>query len=224
MEKIVVANLKMNLEENDIKEYLSVIKDFDNKNIDFYVAPSYIYLNEFLSRNYHLTAQNVSCNIDGAYTGEISSIQLKSIGVDSVIIGHSERRNIFNEDYKIINEKVIHSLNQDLKVILCIGEKNENDLNAMFEELDKDLKNANLDNIIIAYEPEYSIGTGVSASITHIKNVTKKIKEKYNVKVIYGGSVDEENIAEICRITDGVIIGKMSLNAPRLLNMMKKIA
>lgn len=224
MEKIVVANLKMNLNEIEISKYVKEIDNFKEENIDLYIAPSFIYLDKFISKKYHLTAQNVSSDKNGSFTGEVSSSQLKSIKVDSVIIGHSERRNLFLEDYKIINKKVKNALKENLKVILCIGEKEENDLSNMFEELRKDLKDIDLNNIIIAYEPEYSIGKGVSASLSHIKNVYNRIKKEYNTKIIYGGSVTEKNIVEICNITDGVMIGKSSLNASNLLNMIKKIS
>lgn len=223
MEKIVVANLKMNLNENDVKLYIKKIREFNSKKVSLYIAPSFIYLEKFLSNKYHLAAQNVSFESFGEFTGEISSSQLKSIGVDSVIIGHSERRNLFKEDYQIINKKIKHSLKEGLNVILCIGEKEEGKLNDMFEELKKDLNDIILKNIIIAYEPEYCIGTGKTASLSHIKKVYDSIKEKYDTKVIYGGSVNDANIAEICNITDGVMIGKSSLNASKLLIMIEKI-
>ena len=214
MEKIVVANLKMNLLKDDALEYIEKINEKKYKNVDLYIAPSSIYLERFKSNNYHLTSQDVSSYEIGSYTGEISASQLKSIGVDTVIIGHSERRNIFNEDSKIINSKIKQCIENKLKVILCISDLNK---------LEQDLKDIPIDDIIIAYEKEEAIGSGNSAQISEINNIICKIKEKYDTKVIYGGSVTLNNIQDIVKICDGVIIGKLSLNVNNLKNLIELI-
>lgn len=234
MQKIVIGNLKMNLEEKDVDEYLNIIKNTDFPNVDLYMSPSYIYLSRFKSKNYHLTAQNVSLFNDGAYTGEISALQLKSIGVDSVIIGHSERRIKFNEDSKIINKKIKIALENNLKVILCIGESKkvakENTINILIEELKKDLKDiSDYSNIIIAYEPVYAIGSNTDVNVFEIKEIIDSLKSfmeklyKTNIKIVYGGSINENNINEIINICDGVIVGKTSINAKKIIEMLKKI-
>ena len=178
MEKIVVANLKMNFEEQDVLNYIQKINEEKFNNIDLYIAPTSIYLEKFKSDNYHLTSQDVSMYINGSYTGEISAKQLNSIGVDTVIIGHSERRNIFNENSEIINNKIKNAILNNLKVILCVGD------NDTLNELERDLDNVDLKNIIIAYEPEYAIGSGKCASLSEINNAICKIKKKYNYTFI----------------------------------------
>ena len=234
MAKIVVGNLKMNLTEKEVDRYLDVINKEDFENINLFLAPSYIYLEKFKSNKYNLTAQDVSLFYDGSYTGEVSATQLSSIGVKSVIIGHSERRTLFSEDSKIINEKIKKSLKNNLKVILCVGEAKKDNVETtkknILEELKKDLDGiSDIENIIIAYEPFYAISSGKSADVDNIKEVVNEIKSyaskiyNKNIKVIYGGSVDEENIEKIVSICDGAMIGKMSLNAEKFVNLMKKI-
>lgn len=221
MEKIVVANLKMNFNEEEIIEYKNKINKFKSDNINLFIAPTFIYLNQFNSKLYNLTSQDVSMYENGSYTGEVSASQLKSIGVNSVIIGHYERRKFFQENCKIINKKIKVALENNLKVILCICEKKAEDI---FDEIEKDLfEIKNYDNLVIAYEPSDIMGTYNSPNIDSIINVIKLIKEKYNTKVIYGGNVCEENIEEICNLTDGVIVGKKTLDVTKFINMMKKI-
>lgn len=234
MEKIVVGNLKMNLTELDVEKYLEIINKEDFNDIKLFIAPSYIYLEKFKSDKYNLTAQNVSLFYDGAYTGEISASQLNSIGVKSVIIGHSERRNLFNEDSNIINEKIKKSLSNNLNVILCVGENEKEDIDIVkkniINELKEDLKDiSDVENIIVAYEPVYAISSDNSADLEDIKNVVDGIKNylfatyNKNINVIYGGSVNENNIEDIVDICDGVIVGKMSLNAENFVNLINKI-
>lgn len=205
MEKIVIANHKMYLKNEDVVNYVNIINNL-SFNVNLYIAPSNIYLSKFKSNKYHLTAQDVSIYLDGSHTGEISSKELREIGVDSVIIGHNERRIGFNENSEIINKKIKNALKNNLKVILCI---NENDT---INELKRDLKNINYNDFIIAYEPTYSVGTGKAEEIEKIKEKIAEIKNNFDLKVIYGGSVNKENISNIVKICDGVIIGKMSLN------------
>lgn len=234
MEKIVVGNMKMNLTEDEINEYVYKINKYDYSNIDLFLAPSFIYLEKFKSGRFNLTAQDVSIFYDGSYTGEISASQLKSIGVNSVIIGHSERRKLFNETSNIINEKLKQAFSQGLKSILCIGEEEKNSLDDTFEilkcELEKDLIDIDVnEDLIVAYEPVYAIGTEYIVDIENIKFIINKLKQyfydKYekNIKIIYGGSVNEKNIEDIVKICDGVIVGKMSLNVENFMNLIDKI-
>lgn len=227
MEKIVIANLKMNLEEKEVENYIVNINKI-TKNNNLYIAPSFIYLNKYKSDKYNLTAQDVSNNKDGSFTGDISAKQLKSIGVNSVIIGHSERRNLYNETSSLINEKIKIALKNNLKVILCVGETEEltkeNTIDFIINELRDDLKDVkDINNIIIAYEPVYLISSGKSIELNKLDYIYKKIKNEFNTNIVYGGSVNNKNIKEICNITDGVIVGKMSLNVTNFIDMIKKI-
>ena len=214
MEKIIVANHKMYLESKDVDNYVKRINNA-TFNVDLYLAPSSIYLSKFNSNNYTLTAQDVSIFNNGSYTGEISAKELKDIGVNAVIIGHNERRLNFNEDSDIINKKIKNALENDLKVILCINENNT------IDELNKDLYDINEKDVIIAYEPTYSVGTGKVDDVDSIKIVIDSIKENFNTKVLYGGSVDKENIRKIINICDGVVIGKKSLDVVYFTELLK---
>lgn len=223
MEKIVVANLKMNLEENDAINYVKVINS-KKYNVNLFIAPSNIYLERFKSNNYNLTAQNVSSYEDGDYTGEVSAKQLKSLGASAVIIGHSERRKLFNETNEDINNKIKIALENDLIVLLCIGSDFKSlskEKEYIDNELSKDLMGiSDYSNIIIAYEPELYIGTGNSLEIENISEIYKYIKEKYNMKVIYGGSVSLKNTNEIVNACDGIIVGKMSQKASEFVKLL----
>ena len=118
--KIIVGNIKMNMRFGELANYLNQFKMIKNKNV--IICPSYIYIPYFLNYDFSVGSQNVCSDNDGSYTGEISARQLKSIGVDYTIVGHSERRIKLGESDTDINKKVKSSLNSKLKVILCIGE------------------------------------------------------------------------------------------------------
>ena len=125
MSKIVVGNLKMSLTKHQVEDYVSIINKEKFENVDLILCPSFIHILMFNSKNYSVGAQNVFYEQLGPYTGEISAMQLKEIGVNYVIIGHSERRTIFNETNSIINKKINACLDNNIKVILCIGENKE---------------------------------------------------------------------------------------------------
>lgn len=233
--KIVVANLKMNLNVVQVSEYLKKInKNINNKNV--IICPTSIYIPYFLKQNYKVGIQNIFYKDKGAFTGEISPNQASSIGIEYVIIGHSERRKKFFEKNDEINKKIKASLENDLKVILCIGESiEEHDLlktNKVIEnQITLALRNIkDLTNVIIAYEPIWTIGTNVIPSFKEINNVTKFIKSvilkinfNIDIKVLYGGSVNEFNIEEIIKNTfvDGVLVGDVSIDADKLLKIIE---
>ena len=216
----------MNLEET--KEYISVLKGFNNDNV--VICPSYIYLHYFLGHNFNLGVQNIFSELNGAYTGEISVLQVKEMGVKYVILGHSERRITLNESNEFINEKVIKSINNGLKVILCIGEHEgcEDKEEFLKSQIDNCLKEVKLDNIIIAYEPVWSIGTGKTPTNEEIKNTIDFIKGyiNRNIKVLYGGSVTANNINLLNQIdnVDGFLVGGSSRNANEFLEIISSVS
>jgi triosephosphate isomerase len=220
--KLVVGNFKMNLTLDEINDYIEFFKDVDYGNVIF--APSNIYLTKFVESGLKTAAQDTSFAELGAYTGDTAAIQLKNIGVKYSIVGHSERRKYYDDD-KYVNDKLKQLLKQEIVPILCIGEtKEEKDngvtLDVLKKEIDDAFKDINeLDNIIIAYEPIWSIGTGViptnddiNTTISFIKDYVKK---KYNTdnKVLYGGSVSNKNIEELEKISviDGYLVGGCSI-------------
>lgn len=229
MNKLIVTNFKMNLSKEEVLEYKRIVESSDIKNL--IISPSNIYLDLMNSNKYDLCAQDGYYEDFGTHTGEVSFKQLKSLGVKYSLIGHSETRR--EDDH--IPLKLKSCINNDIVPILCVGyDINENDTSKLFCVLDKELKvldGLKLNDIIVAYEPMWAIGAGVTPSLEDIKSVHVFIKnvlsKVYNIncKVIYGGSVNLSNIKEICNIdeVDGVLIGYSSLNPDNLLKMYNKI-
>ncbi len=235
--KLICANFKMNLRQADIKNYLDVIDNKIKDNIIFF--PSSLYISNFKEKGYKVGSQDISFKEFGSLTGELSVLQLKDFGISYSIIGHSERRKYFN-DSKYINDKVRLALTNDIKIVLCIGEKlTEFEQNLTIDVLKKELDTAinnnqkliTEDNLIIAYEPIWAIGTGkiptnsiLTKTISKLKNY---LKDTYNLnlKVLYGGSVNLKNINELEKIDliDGYLIGGASLNPENFLALINKI-
>lgn len=231
--KMLLANMKMNLSLEQINDYIERTRDFKD---DIIVIPSSIYIPYFIKNNYRVGIQNISRFDNGAYTGDVSASQVKSMGVDYTLIGHSERRNIFNESLDDVRNKVIKALENNLKVILCIGESLEQKNNnltekVLNEQITSALDDIDISNIIIAYEPIYSIGTGIIPTNEEIENVTsyikKVVKELHNkdIDVLYGGSVNDKNIQSLKTIDNvsGFLIGGASLDPNKLLTMLNEV-
>lgn len=225
--KIIVGNMKMYLNFDDIKNYLDKTNDTLLKAI---ISPSSIYIPYFINKGYKVAIQNISEHSNGAYTGEISANQVKSMGINYVILGHSEvRKNLIENNYKI-NQKIKNCLKNNLKVILCIGEnKEERDNNKTKDIIKKQLELCLKDildfsSIIIAYEPIWAIGTGNIPSNNEIIEILEFIRSLYSVKIIYGGSVNEENIKILNEIDlDGFIIGSSCINPDKFVGIIKTI-
>jgi len=227
MEKLIIGNLKNYMDFSETIQYLKQIENIEN----IIICPSNIYIPYFLNKKYKVGIQNISSNAKTC-TGEITAKQAKSLGINYTIVGHSERRNNFNETNDIVNSKIKEALKEKLNVILCIGEKLEEKDNAI-ELLEKQiiecLKDIELDNIVIAYEPVWAIGTGMTPTLDDIdiiiKNIKNIVRKTYNkeIKVLYGGSVNSDNIVNIIELTDGVLIGKASTNAVELLKIIEVV-
>lgn len=232
--KIIAANFKMNLTKTEIDNYLNTIKGKIDKNVIFF--PSDIYLNDFSS--YLTGSQNISFIEKGAVTGDISIIQLLDMNIKYTLIGHSERRLYFN-DNNYINSKIRLALLNKITPILCIGENlEEYQKKVTLKKLTKQIDEAFLtnnsilnDSLIVAYEPIWSIGTGNILDNKTIVEVIDFIKKyilnnyKLNLKVIYGGSVNLNNIGNLEKISnlDGYLIGNASLDAKSFLDLTSKI-
>lgn len=233
--KIIIGNIKMNMRFGEIPNYISHFKNIRNNNL--IICPSYIYIPYFLNYGFHVGSQNVCVEEDGGYTGEISAKQLHSIGVKYTIVGHSERRIKLKETDVEINKKIKSSIKSHLKVILCVGEtEEEKQLLKKDVILKRQIRNAlfgleDLNNIIIAYEPVWSVGTNKLPSndeliktIIYIKDLVYSMYKK-NVKVIYGGSINEKNIDKLKSIKelDGFLIGSASINPTQFIEIINKI-
>lgn len=230
---MIVLNHKSNLEK---AEYIKYIQDFSTikKNHKLIICPSFINMNYSLSDNIILGAQNVSSHDSGAYTGEISAKQLKSYNTEYVIIGHSERRKNQKESLSELNKKMIQVLNNNMTPILCVGETKEERISGKVEDIIKEeietaisgLTKLQKEQIVIAYEPIWSIGTGLIPSNKEINKVITYIKKIVpKTKVLYGGSVNEENIDIIKKIStiDGYLIGGLSLKIDKLKILLEKL-
>lgn len=222
MEKIIVLNHKMNMRYNEIKDYIKTLKKLNLKPIVF---PTSIYAKDFIENNFKTGIQNIYYKNEGPYTGEISGGQAKSLGIEYVLIGHSERREIFSESNEEINKKIKAALRDNLKVILCVGEKKAEDYKKVLKkQITESLKDIDInEEVIIAYEPEWSIGTNEIPSKEELKKIINYIKSltNYGIMVLYGGSVDStviETLKEVEEVS-GFIIGGNSTNINELIRI-----
>lgn len=222
MGKLIVGNWKMNNSFSEMKEFVKYIKKFGKTQDNLVVCPPATMLAD-LSRDgkrvLKTGAQNMHYASSGAYTGEISANMVKDAGGEYVIIGHSERRQNFGETNEFLSKKVSVALSAGLKVIFCIGETLEEKTkykSVLKKQITEGLITVNnFDNLIIAYEPVWAIGTGKVATTDDIEKVHNYIKSvveetcKAEVRVLYGGSVKPSNSAEILALdcVDGVLIG-----------------
>jgi triosephosphate isomerase len=235
MENLVVANWKMNpVSKKEAKEIFDGIKEGikNIKNTEVVVCPPFIYLAEL--KGLPLGAQDIFYEEKGAFTGEVSALMLKNLGVEYVIIGHSERRKYFGETDEIINQKIKSALQADLKVIFCIGETaEEREAGKKNEVLERQIKIGleginNLENINIAYEPVWAIGTGNNCAASEAKEALEFIRKfmPENTRVLYGGSVKSENSAPYVKEAgaNGFLVGGASLNAEEFVKIISSVS
>ena len=237
--KIVAGNWKMHKNAEQTEDLLNdlIAKVPTDSTAQIIVAPTFVNLASAVDHleftNIDVAAQNVHQAESGAFTGEISADMLKSVGVNTVILGHSERRAIFHETDAIIASKVNTALEHDMTVIFCFGEElKDRQSNTHFTIVENQLKDgifhisaADWDNVVLAYEPVWAIGTGETASPEQAQEMHEFIRETVrksfgsevaeNVSILYGGSVKPENAKEIFSKpdVDGGLIGGAALKA-----------
>lgn len=222
---LVVLNNKCNFNLDEYLDYQNKLKNLNFKN-DIVLCPSSIYLSNFELENVFLGSQNVSPFNDGAYTGEVSARQLKSLNVKYCLVGHSERRVYFKENNEIMKNKIEQLLENEIIPIYCVGElEKKRDNNELDEELKILEEIRNNEKIIIAYEPLWAIGTGIQPNINELEKIIKLIKEKFpNNKVLYGGSVNEDSIVNLkSELIDGYLLGGVSLHPDRISMLLSKL-
>ena len=227
MSKLVLANLKMyQCTKEEVNDYINKLKEVKNK---FIVFPSVIYLEKFIQNNFICGVQNASAHNPGPYTSEVSIHALKNIGVKYVLLGHSEVRQNMAEDDELINLKIKQALDNNLKVVLCIGENLEAYNQSQTKDILKNqiynaLKNIN-EEVIISYEPVWAIGSGKTPTNSEIEDIVNYIKSlfNYNIKVLYGGSVSDNNIETLNEIpnVDGFLIGKAATKPSSLIKIIE---
>jgi triosephosphate isomerase len=237
--KIVAGNWKMNKNSEGTEDLLNDLIDKlpNDKEVEIIVAPTFINLASAVDHleftNIQVAAQNMNQFDSGAYTGEVSADMLKSVGVNTVILGHSERRAIFHETDAIIADKVTNALKHEMRVIFCFGEElkdrqNEQHFTVVENQLRDGLfhiANASWEHIVLAYEPVWAIGTGETASPEQAQEMHAFIRETIRhtlgseiadqVSILYGGSVKPDNAQEIFGKpdVDGGLIGGAALKA-----------
>jgi len=244
--KIVAGNWKMNNTLNDTINLINDLKqNIVSSDVKVMIAPSFPFLKTAVDQlkdlNIEVIAQNINDNKSGAFTGEVSIDMLKSIGVDSTLIGHSERRAYFNEDDELLLKKINLALECNMDVIFCFGEElKDRKSNSHFQVVKSQLDNTvmklnskSLNKIVLAYEPVWAIGTGETASADQAQEihefVRNYISEKFSreiansVSILYGGSVKPSNAVEIFnkKDVDGGLIGGAALNANDFIEIIK---
>ena len=240
-----IANWKMN---KNIKQSIDFLNKINNKDLSvsdskMIICPSFLSLMIDSSKNNDISfgSQNVSSFTEGSFTGEISISMLEDIACDWVIVGHSERRMLFNETDNDVADKMKLIYSSSLNPILCIGESLEqknNNLTSEVLERQIDLALSKIDSninkdILIAYEPIWAIGTGIAADIDIIEKNMKLIKKMINninanncnIYLLYGGSVNKDNASEIFSLIDvnGFLIGGASLEVESFYSIYKQI-
>lgn len=247
MKNLIIANWKCN--PTSLKEakklYSEISKKAKAKNAQVVICPPFAWLAVVsLKRNNggcFLGAQNVCFEEKGAFTGEVSALMLKDLGVNYVILGHSERRKYFNETNLEINKKITECLKNNLKPILCVGEtKQEFDAHLKPDVLEnqlteglKSVAGEDIKNLVIAYEPVWAIGTGENcsvdetrASIAFIRKIITELYDKQtaeNITIIYGGSVKSFNSGDYLKNAgaNGLLVGGASLDASEFILIVK---
>ncbi len=242
--KIIAANWKMYKIVPEVTEWLE--KYTANPAVSTIVFPPSIYLSKCLDSkiaNLSIGAQNTYYSHQGAFTGEISSYMLESLGVEWVLIGHSERRKYFQEDTVLLKEKLNDALYCNLKVIFCIGETLEQrEKHQQYTVIEEQLEvltaiydKNKWENVVIAYEPVWAIGTGKNATPEEAQDMHLAIRNRIreitdastaeNISILYGGSVTPENIADIIKQedVDGALVGGASLDITKFLTILQQV-
>lgn len=246
--KLVIANWKMNLNVHESSLFLYDLsqKITAHRNMEIVLAPSTFTLQSLSlqvnHRQFKLAAQNFYWRDHGAFTGEVAISQLRGI-VQYALVGHSERRHIFNETDKDVRAKVAAAIRNDIRPVLCIGEnsdeRNHGETNLVIsDQLIGGLANVSsedIEKVVIAYEPVWAIGTGVNAMPEDVRKavrvIRRQISELYgqkvgkSIQVIYGGSIQPETAGDYAemREIDGMLIGGASLSANKFSQIVEKV-
>ena len=219
--KIIASNFKTNHTRTSTKKFINEVDSYlkqQNINNQVFIFPTATALDSFDTvSNLFIGIQNAYFTKNGSFTGEIGTEQLDEFGIKTILIGHSERRHILGETQKDIALKYNYYKELGYKIIYCIGEPldvKESGLTETLSYIWEQFEGIDLDyeNLILAYEPVWAIGTGVSATTDDITVVHQNIKQKINKPLLYGGSVKPANLDEILNIpnVDGALIGTAS--------------
>ena len=241
MNKLIIANLKMNKNSVEMSEYLQRLTEekFNNKVV---VLPSIsnLFLSSIYDKNISYGVQDFYYKNEGSYTGEVNLTMLAPMKVEYCLVGHQERRKNFKESNANINKKILYALECGVTPILCIGESFGQTRNNLYKaHLKRQLtlalrgvKVSDIEKIIIAYEPNFAIGAESGADLLYVENnielikqiiKAKSVKTEINPTILYGGSVNLENYKDYLKsdYIDGLLIGRSILNVENLIEMGK---
>ena len=242
--KIVAGNWKMNQNKTEAVAFIEALsKETKPEGVQIMLAPSFAILDackQASTEDIHIVAQNINENDNGAYTGEVSADMLLSIGIKTAIIGHSERRSIYNESDELLAKKVKQSINNAMQVVFCVGEhleereagKAEDTVRKQLEDSLFFLTADEMNNVVVAYEPVWAIGTGQTASPEQAQEmhafIRSLIEQKYNTEtaqatsILYGGSVGPANAKELFAQldVDGGLVGGAALKVDSFVELL----
>ncbi|WP_373034988.1 triose-phosphate isomerase [Sulfurimonas sp.] len=217
---IIAANLKTNLTRKQTAKYVDELESFLNKNKisqEVLVFPAASSLNAH-SGKVVIGAQNAYATVNGAFTGETGKEHLDEFGINTILIGHSERRHILGESQEELIKKFNFYKELGFKIVYCIGEPLEireaghepmmEYISAQYEGID-----VSYENLIIAYEPVWAIGTGLTPTLEEIESIHKELKKKSSAPLLYGGSVKVTNAKDVLALdnVDGILVGSAAL-------------
>ena len=225
MSKIIIANFKMNGTRPFINKWFSKFLEETNTLNKVIVALPTPYLTSFSDCNISIAAQNVSPFDSGSFTSQVSAEMLKDCGIDYCIIGHSESRNLLNETNEDIFDKYNQLSKNSIKPIICVGESmnvREDNQTSSFITDQLNFFSSKDEDVIIAYEPIWAIGSGLIPAVSDINEVCELIKSLVtNAKILYGGSVNEKNATHLLNNSniDGLLVGGAALDPKEFANI-----
>ena len=229
---IIASNFKTNHTRKSTKEFVEAVEEFvksTSSDVQARIYPTVTSLDKFeIDESIKVGAQNFYPTVNGSFTGEIGFEQLEEFDVDSVLIGHSERRHVLKESNELITDKFNFAKEQGLEIVYCVGEPKEireAGIDAVMAYVWEQFDGIDLeyDRLVVAYEPVWAIGTGLTASNDDIKEVLKRLRENIHMPLLYGGSVKVDNVGDILNIDncDGVLVGTASWTADAFISMIK---
>ena len=249
MKPLIVANWKMNPQSlAEAKRFFDLLKYGTKsiRNVEVVICPPFVYLSNLKkeSSNLKLGAQNCFWEKEGAFTGEVSATMLKNLGCKYVILGHSERRRYFKENNLMMNKKIKLVLQTELRPIFCIGEteqeKNRGEISKVIKaQIEKGLKKIpkmTIEDIVIAYEPVWAIGTGKDCKPVQVQVIQLLIRKiitglydrntAQKTQILYGGSVNQSNALNYLKDTGiaGLLIGGVSLRPKEFIGIIKDVS
>ncbi len=225
---ILAANFKMNHTRASTKAYLQRLQSVDRGGVELFVFPPFTALDRYES-SATVGAQNAYCAERGSYTGEIGLQQLEEFGIDTLILGHSERRHIFGETQDLIAKKFAFFKERGFTIFYCVGESEEvrasGSMERIYSSIEEQLAGIDLayEKLIVAYEPVWAIGTGLTATSEDIATMLAFLRGRTNRPLLYGGSVKPHNIAEVLQVPEcgGALIGTASWDVEQFIAMIE---